>query len=415
MSKYIIPNKITLDDLKPLCDTLIDPNDETITEYVRKDITARIIMKMNRLNKGIEVIREKWPEATPLQLFIAFDLANCCTEDLLLKLDEPGFKAIVDNTLKNKLENKPTEFLKEEEEEDSEDEKDEEYVVEHFKHEKKTTERRVKCKVKISKQNKLELIPPAPKEISEETWKKWSDVRRRSYLSGMKDPNTFLYRNCPPGVERKVGAWSAEEKKLFMKRLKEIRGDNPTLEGKWGIFSLAIPGRVGYQCSNFYRQLIAQGEVTDSNYVFDENGKIHHRSFIHDGVKPKCEKHRLKPIDPKNIETIKFVLGEEKVKKSKKEPVHSSQNNETKVLSRYEKWALMNPIPNTLDSITDEVMKVPAMSEDGYVLDYNTWSELLSKKPINPFTGLTVQRRDLIILTTDNFDEYKSKIINIEF
>lgn len=59
MSKYIIPNKITLDDLKPLCDTLIDPNDETITEYVRKDITARIIMKMNRLNKGIEVIREK--------------------------------------------------------------------------------------------------------------------------------------------------------------------------------------------------------------------------------------------------------------------------------------------------------------------------------------------------------------------
>ena len=35
-----------------------------------------------------------------------------------------------------------------------------------------------------------------------------------------------------------------------------------------------IPGRVGYQCSNFYRQLIKEGEIKDSNYTFDKSGKL---------------------------------------------------------------------------------------------------------------------------------------------
>ena len=31
---------------------------------------------------------------------------------------------------------------------------------------------------------------------------------------------------------------------------------------------------MGYQCSNFYRQLIREGEIHDDNYTFDENGKL---------------------------------------------------------------------------------------------------------------------------------------------
>ena len=31
---------------------------------------------------------------------------------------------------------------------------------------------------------------------------------------------------------------------------------------------------MGYQCSNFYRQLIREGEIHDDNYMFDENGKL---------------------------------------------------------------------------------------------------------------------------------------------
>ena len=37
---------------------------------------------------------------------------------------------------------------------------------------------------------------------------------------------------------------------------------------------MQIPGRVGYQCSNYYRQLIKEGEIKDENYTFDKNGKL---------------------------------------------------------------------------------------------------------------------------------------------
>ena len=60
---------------------------------------------------------------------------------------------------------------------------------------------------------------------------------------------------------------SQEEKQLFFQRMKEVGVD-----GKWGIFSITIPGRVGYQCSNFYRHLLKSGQITDPNYTFDEKG-----------------------------------------------------------------------------------------------------------------------------------------------
>lgn len=37
---------------------------------------------------------------------------------------------------------------------------------------------------------------------------------------------------------------------------------------------MQIPGRVGYQCSNFYRQLIKEGEIVDENYTLTPDGKL---------------------------------------------------------------------------------------------------------------------------------------------
>ena len=54
------------------------------------------------------------------------------------------------------------------------------------------------------------------------------------------------------------------------KRRQELGG----CDGKWGIFAMGIPGRVGYQCSNFYRKLIERREVQDPNYALDEAGKV---------------------------------------------------------------------------------------------------------------------------------------------
>lgn len=61
------------------------------------------------------------------------------------------------------------------------------------------------------------------------------------------------------------------------------------VNGQWGTFARGIPGRVGYQCSNFYRYLLQQGtfliwnrfliesgKIEDKNYVIDEKGKAHY-------------------------------------------------------------------------------------------------------------------------------------------
>ena len=40
-----------------------------------------------------------------------------------------------------------------------------------------------------------------------------------------------------------------------------------------GIFAMGVSGRVGYQCSNFYRKLVEKGDIKDPNYVIGEDGK----------------------------------------------------------------------------------------------------------------------------------------------
>ncbi len=74
-----------------------------------------------------------------------------------------------------------------------------------------------------------------------------------------------------------------------------------------------------------------------------------------------------------------------------------------------------NPLPNMVDSITGKVMMFPAMSPDGYVLDYLTWIKLIERGDKHPFGGVPVESKDeLIRLTTCNFAEYKDRIVNVD-
>lgn len=72
------------------------------------------------------------------------------------------------------------------------------------------------------------------------------------------DDDAFLYRNKPEGETKEAGPWSEEEKTKFI----EIYRSNPPIDGKWGLFSKQIPGRVGYQCKNMYAQLVEQSLIT---------------------------------------------------------------------------------------------------------------------------------------------------------
>merc|ERR1711865_586847 len=99
----------------------------------------------------------------------------------------------------------------------------------------------------------------------------WSEARIKAFAK-RKTPagqNAYYYRFNKPKQQQRNGKWEDDEKQLFLKRRKELNG----CDGKWGIFAMKIPGRVGYQCSNFYRKLIEKGELKDPKYSLDENGK----------------------------------------------------------------------------------------------------------------------------------------------
>ncbi|KAJ1766650.1 hypothetical protein IW140_006252 [Coemansia sp. RSA 1813] len=83
-----------------------------------------------------------------------------------------------------------------------------------------------------------------------------------------KNPNAYFYRHTEPGVEQWTGDWTDEERDVFLRVARELGcGD------KWGLFSTHLPHRVGYQCSNYYRQyVIPAGWIVDDNYRLDSTG-----------------------------------------------------------------------------------------------------------------------------------------------
>ena len=70
-----------------------------------------------------------------------------------------------------------------------------------------------------------------------------------------------------PGEEQWSSEWTEEEEVLFLDTVKQNGcGD------KWGLFASYIPHRVGYQCSAFYRTLLARGLIFDPHYRMNDNG-----------------------------------------------------------------------------------------------------------------------------------------------
>jgi len=152
--------------------------------------------------------------------------------------------------------------------------------------------------------------------LKQGTFEGWSEARIRAYKLIDKNPNAYYYRFNPPGVEQKNGKWSPEEKELFFKRMKEIG-----VNGQWGIFSTVIPGRVGYQCSNFYRQLVESGEVNDPNYVLDDSGKAHFlfsKGIVKKGRKKLQQEGGEEESTSNNAPTINYEKGNKKGRKKRK-------------------------------------------------------------------------------------------------
>ncbi|GAA5811659.1 hypothetical protein MFLAVUS_005100 [Mucor flavus] len=69
------------------------------------------------------------------------------------------------------------------------------------------------------------------------------------------------------------------------------------------------------------------------------------------------------------------------------------------------------PLPGFIDPITLEQIIKPAISKYGHVMGYDSWTRCLNnwegKKNICPLTKKALTKRDLVVLTLDNMEEYK--------
>lgn len=373
---------------------------DSVREYKCNTIKKTI----ERINRHLKVIKKNWPDAKPIQIYIAFQKAFSDVEELVFLINDPEFLESVNDDVAY-LESQMTTHVKRHHmperelvKKASDDEMDgiedsEEAEFTESEEEDPESSPTVKSKPRNKKFSKTMRpdpdrdMPPCPKGINPSVWRTWSSAHQQSYLKGLKKPNSFLYRNLPPGEKQKNGSWTPEERTRFLNRYNEMKQDMKIHGTQWGIFSLAIPGRVGYQCANFYRKMVAEGVIKDSQYVFDADGNLRMKSRLEkkEGRAPKTQKN--------------------------KEIFYCNPNRPS--LSKYERRAQKNPLPGVIDSITKEEIKVPTISPDGYILDYNTWMNILKTSQNDPFTQNHINKRKLVVLTEKNIAEYIEKIKNL--
>jgi len=290
----------------------------------------------------------------------------------------------------------------------------------------------------------------------------WSVARKKAFKAIDKNPNAYHYRFNKPGEPHATGAWTREEHTKFMKLLLEKGANN-----SWGIFSKGIPGRVGYQCSNYYRQLVKHYKIWDPNYWCDgtkmyfKRGSGRSEAWVKysftvlkdtSGVfgkppaqHPKCPAGLESPEEIKRIASKGFPAEPPKEfnlkdknrstnRKSRKRTAPYVTRNRKKRRtsndfdsdyddsSRYSALEKILPgggvtLPKFIDPFTKAEIVSPAVSPYGHVCEYDMWTKVLrtpGAKDICPFTRKPVTRRNLVKLTPENIEEFKDKIINQE-
>ena len=307
----------------------------------------------------------------------------------------------------------------------------------------------------------------APLEIDEsELFAGWSEARIKGWKNRIKKPNAYYYRFNAPGERQANGGWTPKEHEQFMDTLAKLPDGKANYE--WGTFSISIPGRVGYQCSNYYRSLVKNGVVQDENYMLDDKGELRFnfknkgfdRTTI--GTKPAKVKPPPKPKKPKMRPPPKIKAP--KLKKPKKEPkkkkkdegaddtkgdktfrcsvktgeIRRSSRNSGKEKRKYSDGGEGEdnededneddedgddegpPVLPTgfLDPITKIQIEEPAaISPYGHVAGYEIWCRILRNPEAPdtcPFTKQNLKRRQLVKLTHENIAEYLDKMVDVQ-
>lgn len=167
-----------------------------------------------------------------------------------------------------------------------------------------------------------------------------------------------------PGEGQRNGVWTSSEHKLFMERYKEWMAKGWKIGASWGLFSKTIPHRVGYQCMNYYRRLVAEKKIHDPSYAMVDGKLKQVQKDRGTGGTPAISKLG----EEWESEQVKEI--ERNVDRWLKEYHHRSGTALTSV-SRIRQPAAPRPPkrPVARKSISDMVKKMPPPRQPLFVLD----------------------------------------------
>jgi hypothetical protein len=272
-------------------------------------------------------------------------------------------------------------------------------------------------------------------EAPADLYEGWSDARVKAWKNREKNENQYYYRFNAPGEKQSNGKWTDTEHELFMETIAAL--PDGKADYQWGTFSKAIPGRVGYQCSNYYRSLVKNGIIVDTNYMVDEKGELRF-NFKNKGFdrveQPEGSEQRVfvkvvrvpKPKAPKapkpKPKKKKKLDDDDKAFQCSVRPtvVRSSGRAAKRSYADGEdedddgEFEELPVLPGFIDPITRLPVEEPTISPYGHVAGYETWCRILrsSDAPdVCPFTKQPLKRRELVKLTHENIGEYASKIV----
>lgn len=166
----------------------------------------------------------------------------------------------------------------------------------------------------------------------------WSSARITAYKNKDKNPNAYYYRFNDANEAQRTGEWDYNETAIFYNNVINMGVNN-----NWGLFSKNIKGRVGYQCSNYYRKLIMNDDIYDSCYT--NTGKSLKFSFDTN--------------NPYNYIIIK-----------------PSQNEIKNLLNKMCGSEVVIIIPNLIDPNTNKSVINPYVDKDGKCMSINSWKKL---------------------------------------
>ncbi|KAG2171780.1 hypothetical protein INT43_008160 [Umbelopsis isabellina] len=114
---------------------------------------------------------------------------------------------------------------------------------------------------------------PGENTFSHDCVKTWSPARIHAWEIRRLNPEAFYYRFVDPAQGQSNGSFTKADHDNFMKRMEVWKEKGYRVGASWGIFSMGIPHRAGYQCSAYYRKLIQSKKIQDDAYAMVD-GKL---------------------------------------------------------------------------------------------------------------------------------------------